>query len=150
MTSRIHKSAASAARHARRVNISTAGLSGLGTVSAALAQAPWWATVTIGFVSLATTALATVFPQDSADRLSWWQDWNKHRERVHARKHATPRRDRPSTRAAAKAEFDQGADYPTSARSPSPAHLRQTIKRGSTPHQRIRQGSDDTDVSVPS
>jgi hypothetical protein len=89
MSNRTPRSAAAVTRRARRVNVPTAGFTGaVGVGGVALAHAPWWATVAMSILGLATTALAAVFPQESADRLSLWQNWIKHRERLQARRHA--------------------------------------------------------------
>ena len=38
------------------------------------ANAPWWAVLVFGSLCLGFASLTVVFPQDSRDRLAWWQD----------------------------------------------------------------------------
>ncbi|MER5889210.1 hypothetical protein ABT160_35745 [Streptomyces sp. NPDC001941] len=60
------------------VPASVGAVSGLAT---ALAGAPWWGVAICLLLSLVATAIQTVFPQDSSDRLTWWTDRREHRTR---------------------------------------------------------------------
>ncbi|MGW2995417.1 hypothetical protein ACWDA9_27925 [Streptomyces sp. NPDC001193] len=60
------------------VPASVGAVSGLATV---LAGAPWWGVAVCLLLSLAATAVQTVFPQDSPDRLTWWTDRREHHTR---------------------------------------------------------------------
>ena len=48
-------------------------IAALGSVAKA-AKAPWWALLLLGAGCLGFATLTVVFPQDSRDRLLWWQD----------------------------------------------------------------------------
>ncbi len=68
------------------------GVVGLSAPAAAVAaHAPWWAVIALSALSLAVTGLQTCLPQDSGDRLAWWKDRRRHRERLlrHAAEEAT-------------------------------------------------------------
>ncbi|MFF9705398.1 hypothetical protein ACF1FE_30140 [Streptomyces griseofuscus] len=74
-----------------RTTLSSAGSLG-GLLFGALASgAPWWALTGCTVLLLTVSALQTVFPQESADRLAWWQDRRRYLR-------ARPRRDRPARR----------------------------------------------------
>ena len=45
----------------------------LPSVAAAVSAVPWWAVLCLAVLSLLCSALRAVFPQDSADRLAWWE-----------------------------------------------------------------------------
>ncbi|MCZ7430159.1 hypothetical protein [Streptomyces sp. WMMC1477] len=51
-------------------------------LSVADAGMPWPIVALLGIATLALTALRTVIPQHSRDRLIWWQDRRRHRERL--------------------------------------------------------------------
>lgn len=53
---------------------------GLVGVGGGLAGAPWWAVGVSIVMGFGVTALQAVFPQDSADRLTWWKDRRRHCE----------------------------------------------------------------------
>ena len=59
------------------------GGGGAGTLTAALADAPWWAVVALGFARLAPPAVALVLreviPQESEHRLALWRTWCQRR-----------------------------------------------------------------------
>ena len=57
------------------------------------ANAPWWAVLVFGSLCLGFAALTVVFPQDSHDRLAWWQ--NRRAQRA-ARGKCARRRGDPS------------------------------------------------------
>jgi hypothetical protein len=50
--------------------------------------APWWALCPLCVLGLVAASLTTVFPQDSADKLAWWTErWRaKQRRTGHCRK----------------------------------------------------------------
>jgi hypothetical protein len=50
-------------------------LAPLGAFGSALVGAPWWCVTTCIFGFLLLRAVQTVFPQNSADRLKWWNDF---------------------------------------------------------------------------
>jgi hypothetical protein len=50
---------------------------GLGSMASAFAGAPAW----LCAVGLAVAVVQEVFPQRSADRLAWWREYWRHRER---------------------------------------------------------------------
>lgn len=54
-------------------NLVPAVVSGLGGLATALAGAPWWTTVLCLGLTLIVTSLQLVFPQESRDRLAWWE-----------------------------------------------------------------------------
>jgi hypothetical protein len=64
---------------------SAVGLTGAGTATLGFVQTPWWAIMICTLVGIGAAALHVVFPQESADRLSWWKDRRRHAERVSAR-----------------------------------------------------------------
>lgn len=53
----------------------------ISSAASALIGAPWWLAaaglVYLG-LSLITAAIQAVFPQESADRLTWWRDRREH------------------------------------------------------------------------
>jgi hypothetical protein len=53
------------------------GLGGLWTV-----DAPWWAVFLLSVMGFTLACLQAVLPQESADRLAWWRDRHKARERL--------------------------------------------------------------------
>jgi hypothetical protein len=75
-----------------------------GTVAARtlVSEARWWSVlVLIALVasgSIAFTIVSAFVPQESSDRLRWWVEWLRHRERVAQRRNAeirTPSRNPP-------------------------------------------------------
>jgi len=44
--------------------------------------APWWVIVVVAVSASVVGVVQLVFPQDSHDRLDWWRDRRRHRERV--------------------------------------------------------------------
>jgi hypothetical protein len=56
-----------------------AGGSGLGATSLALANGPIWTILVVVAVGFLCTIVSTIFPQDSADRLTWWKEFWRHR-----------------------------------------------------------------------
>ncbi len=58
----------------------------VGTCSAGaltMISAPWWVRVVCMLAGFAYGALRAVFPQRSADRLTWWTDRRQYRSRQH-------------------------------------------------------------------
>lgn len=56
-------------------------LFGAGGLAAVLTGAPWWCTVLCLGLTLALGVVQVVFPQDSADRLQWWQNRRQYLQR---------------------------------------------------------------------
>lgn len=48
----------------------------------ALSGAPWWALVVFTLPGAFALLLHASLPQDSHDRLEWWRDRRRHRERL--------------------------------------------------------------------
>ncbi|MET9914946.1 hypothetical protein ABZZ74_51280 [Streptomyces sp. NPDC006476] len=69
-----------------------AGIGGIGTLAASLAGAPWGMVLTLALAALVVVLVQSVIdgliPQDSADRLTWWNSYWTYRQR----------RGRPGTR----------------------------------------------------
>ncbi|WP_329252779.1 hypothetical protein OG417_09535 [Actinoallomurus sp. NBC_01490] len=62
-------------------------VSGFGLpIGCGLFGAPSWVVCVLGALGFAVFALQIVFPQESADRLAWWRDRRRSRERVAARR----------------------------------------------------------------
>jgi hypothetical protein len=67
----------------------TAGTTGGGMTALSLAKAPWWVIAVVAggglllgiLQTLLLGILQTVIPQESGDRLEWWQSLWDHRER---------------------------------------------------------------------
>ncbi|MEU8470604.1 hypothetical protein AB0F30_22355 [Streptomyces sp. NPDC029006] len=64
-----------------------AGVGSAASLAAALAHAPWGVVLTVALagllVTLVQSAITGTIPQDSADRLTWWQTyWTHRRERT--------------------------------------------------------------------
>ncbi|MFG3660924.1 hypothetical protein [Streptomyces sp. NPDC047706] len=53
----------------------------LTSVLTGIFDAPWWVSVPCLGAAAGLSALRTVFPQNSADRLAWWRDRRRHQER---------------------------------------------------------------------
>lgn len=62
-----------------RIAASAVGITG--PVGLRMSGAPWWATLISCVLFLSTICLQSVFPQESADRLAWWKDRRRARER---------------------------------------------------------------------
>lgn len=60
-------------------NLVPATIGAIGSMTTAVAGAPWWATLISLTLALATTVVQIVFPQDSKDRLTWWTNRRAHR-----------------------------------------------------------------------
>lgn len=43
---------------------------------------PWWAVLLLALFGAVALVLRAVLPQDSGDRVKWWRDLLRHRERV--------------------------------------------------------------------
>ncbi len=60
-----------------------AGIGSVGSLAASLTHAPWGVVLAVALagllVTLAQSAISGTIPQDSADRLSWWQTYWNHR-----------------------------------------------------------------------
>lgn len=58
------------------------GMTGLGgPVGLRACGAPWWIVFLASTLSFTVICLQSVFPQNSADRLAWWRDLRRSRER---------------------------------------------------------------------
>ncbi|MFF1404965.1 hypothetical protein [Streptomyces sp. NPDC058294] len=76
----------SQSRPSRTVALAGAGVSSVGSLAASLAGAPWGVVLAVAltglFTVLAQSVIHGTIPQDSADRLTWWQTyWTHRRER---------------------------------------------------------------------
>lgn len=62
-------------------------MSGFGLpIGCGLFGAPPWVVCALGTLGFTVFALQIVFPQESADRLAWWRDRRRSRERIAARR----------------------------------------------------------------
>ena len=52
-----------------------------GVTALVLDQAPWWAVAAIAVIGALLGAVQAIFPQESQDRLKWWQSRWRHKER---------------------------------------------------------------------
>ncbi|MTE22379.1 hypothetical protein F0L17_25405 [Streptomyces sp. TRM43335] len=59
-----------------------AGGAAVTSASAFLVDAPWPVAVGFGLVGYLVLLSASVFPQESRDRLDWWRDRRRHRREV--------------------------------------------------------------------
>jgi hypothetical protein len=48
-------------------------------IARALANGPIWTILVVVAVGFLCTIVSTIFPQDSADRLTWWKEFWRHR-----------------------------------------------------------------------
>ncbi|MEU1404804.1 hypothetical protein ABZ471_20960 [Streptomyces sp. NPDC005728] len=74
-------------RPSRTTALVGAGISSVGSLAASFAGAPWGVVLTVALTGLLTVLAQSVIhgtiPQDSADRLTWWQAyWTHRRERT--------------------------------------------------------------------
>ncbi|MEU6595398.1 hypothetical protein ABZ923_40435 [Streptomyces sp. NPDC046881] len=73
----------SQSRPSKTVALAGAGISSVGSLAASFAGAPWAVVLAVALTGLATVLVQSVIhgtiPQDSADRLSWWQAYWTHR-----------------------------------------------------------------------
>lgn len=91
-------------------------------------DAPWWAFCLLTMLGLAAVCLQIVFPQDSVDKLAWWND------RWRTKQRSQCRAERPVTRS--------GKEMPSSC---EPAPSRQWSPcpgPGILPHRRVRHRGD--------
>lgn len=58
------------------------GGTSISSAAAAWANAPWWAITLCTLGGVLCTVLHTVFPHESGNKLSWWKDLRRHRERL--------------------------------------------------------------------
>ncbi|WP_371571288.1 hypothetical protein [Streptomyces canus] len=86
-------------RPPRSTALAGAGISSVGSLAATLAGAPWGIVLAVALSGLLIVLVQSVvqgmIPQDSADRLSWWQAYWNHR-RARSRATALPERRPPA------------------------------------------------------
>lgn len=81
-----HTRAGKASSHVFTSGRVLSGVLGLGsTITLGADRAPWWIVLVSGMLGTLVIGLQSVFPQDSADRLAWWRDHRRYRERMAGR-----------------------------------------------------------------
>ncbi|MGR6975085.1 hypothetical protein ACU639_36860 [Streptomyces cynarae] len=70
-------------RPSRTAALAGAGISSVGSLAASLAGAPWGVVLAVAVTGLVTVLVQSLIqgtiPQESADRLAWWQTYWTHR-----------------------------------------------------------------------
>ncbi|MFD8376559.1 hypothetical protein ACFV2Z_38415 [Streptomyces sp. NPDC059688] len=70
-------------RPSRTASLAGAGVSSVGSLAASLAGAPWGIVLAVALAGLLVVLVQSVIhgamPQESADRLTWWQAYWTHR-----------------------------------------------------------------------